>query len=97
MALHMFEVLRRPLVTEKSTILQERDGKYAFEVDSRANKSQVKLAVEKSFDVKVKNVNIITVKGKNKRFGIRYTRRPSWKKAVVTLGSGDKIQLFEGA
>ena len=96
MALHVFEVLRRPLVTEKSTILQDRDGKYAFEVDFRANKSQVRLAVEKSFNVKVKDVNIITMKGKNKRYGTRFTRRPSWKKAVITLGSGDRIQLFEG-
>ena len=97
MTLHVFQVLRRPLITEKSTILQDGLNKYAFEVDTRANKVQVKTAVERSFSVKVTDVNMITVKGKRKRFGGRITRRPSWKKAVVSLKAGDKIQLFEGA
>ena len=97
MPLHVFEVLRRPLITEKSTILQDGYNKYAFEVDSRANKAQVKTAVEASFNVKVTEVNIIKVKGKRKRFGIRLAQRPSWKKAVVSLRDGDKIQIFEGA
>ena len=97
MALHVFEVLRRPLITEKSTILQDGHNKYAFEVDSRANKAQVKTAVEVSFSVKVIDVNMLTVKGKRKRFGRRLVQRPSWKKAVVSLMPGDKIQIFEGA
>jgi large subunit ribosomal protein L23 len=97
MALHVFEVLRRPLITEKSTILQDGNNKYAFEVDSRANKVQVKTSVEESFSVKVTGVNILMVKGKRKRFGRRLVQQPSWKKAVVSLRSGDKIQLFEGA
>jgi large subunit ribosomal protein L23 len=97
MALHVFEVLRRPLITEKSTILQDSNNKYAFEVDSRANKVQVKTSVEESFSVKVTGVNILMVKGKRKRFGRRLVQQPSWKKAVVSLRSGDKIQLFEGA
>jgi large subunit ribosomal protein L23 len=97
MALHVFEVLLRPLITEKSTILQDGHNKYAFEVDSRANKVQVKTAVETSFSVKVTEVNILIVKGKRKRFGRRLVQRPSWKKAVVSLRTGDKIQLFEGA
>ncbi len=95
--MHIFEVLRRPLVTEKSTIMQDGQNKYAFEVDSRANKSQVKSAVEASFGVKVTEVNIMTQKGKTKRYGKRISQRPSWKKAVVSLDSNDKIQLFEGA
>ena len=97
MALHVFEVLRRPLITEKSTILQDGHNKYAFEVDTRANKAQVKTAVEVSFSVKVTNVNMLTVKGKMKRFGRKSVQRPSWKKAVVSLQAGDKIQIFEGA
>ena len=95
--MHVFEVLRRPLITEKSTIMQDGQNKYAFEVDSRANKVQVKTAVEESFSVKVTGVNMLTVKGKRKRFGRRLVQKPSWKKAVVSLRAGDKIQLFEGA
>jgi large subunit ribosomal protein L23 len=97
MALHVFEILRRPLVTEKSTSMQDGLGKYAFEVDLRANKVQVKSAIETSFGVTVRDVNIQKVKGKNKRYGTRFTKRPSWKKAIVTLQAGDKIQVFEEA
>jgi large subunit ribosomal protein L23 len=97
MALHVFEVLLRPLITEKSTILQDGHNKYAFEVDSRANKAQVKTAVEESFNVKVVEVNVLTVRGKRKRFGRRLVQQHSWKKAMVSLQPGDKIQLFEGA
>ena len=77
--------------------MQDGLGKYAFEVDTRANKVQVKSAIETSFGVTVTDVNIQKVKGKNKRYGTRLTRRPSWKKAIVTLQTGDKIQIFEGA
>ena len=95
--MHVFEILLRPLITEKSTILQDGQNKYAFQVDSRANKVQVKTAVEQSFSVKVTEVNMLIVKGKRKRFGRKLVQKPSWKKAVVSLRSGDKIQLFEGA
>ena len=95
--MHTFEVLRRPLITEKSTILQDAQNKYAFEVDPRANKVQVKSAVEEAFNVKVMDVNMATVRGKRKRFGPRLVQRPSWKKAVVSLRPGDRIQIFEGA
>ncbi len=95
--MHTFEVLRRPLITEKSTILQDAQNKYAFEVDPRANKVQVKAAVEEAFSVKVTEVNMATIKGKRKRFGPRLVQRPSWKKAVVSLRPGDRIQIFEGA
>jgi large subunit ribosomal protein L23 len=91
----LFEVLRRPLVTEKNTSLQAL-GKYAFEVDSEANKLQVKQAVEKAFKVKVTGVNMIMVRGKEKRVGRKQVVGSSWKKAVVTLKPGDKIQIFEG-
>ena len=95
-AMELMEVLRRPVITEKSSLLQER-GRYAFEVASAANKFQVREAVERAFNVHVEGVNIIHVHGKQKRFGTRIAPRPSWKKAVVTLRSGERIEIFEGA
>jgi large subunit ribosomal protein L23 len=91
----LFEVLRNPLVTEKNTSLQAQ-GKYAFKVDRDANKVQVKQAVEKAFKVTVISVNILTVRGKEKRVGRKQVAGSPWKKAIVTLKSGDKIQIFEG-
>ncbi|TSA54800.1 MAG: 50S ribosomal protein L23 [Dehalococcoidia bacterium] len=93
--MNLFEILRRPLVTEKSTRLSERN-KYVFEVDRRSNKDQVRLAVEKAFKVDVVSVNMIKVPGETKRMGRRAISRPAWKKAIVTLKEGDKIQYFEG-
>jgi large subunit ribosomal protein L23 len=89
------EVLIAPLITEKSTILQER-GKYAFQVDRRANKVEIKGAVEATFDVKVVSVNVIKVHGKSKRYGPRFKKQPDTKKAVVSLRPGDRIQIIEG-
>jgi large subunit ribosomal protein L23 len=91
----LFEVIRRPLVTEKNTSLQSQ-GKYGFEVDEDANKVQIKQAVEKAFKVTVTAVNIMSVRGKERRVGRRTVVGSSWKKAVVTLKPGDKIQIFEG-
>ncbi len=93
--MHLYDVLRRPLVTEKSTSLQVQN-KYAFQVDSDANKRQIKEAVEKAFSVKVTAVNVMIVSGKSHRAGRRIMLSSSWKKAVVTLKPGDKIQVFEG-
>ena len=93
--MHLYEVLRRPLVTEKNTALQAQ-GKYVFEIAEEANKQQVKQAVEKAFKVKVLGVNVMTVSGKMRRVGRRQVLTQSWKKAVVTLKPGDKIELFEG-
>jgi len=87
--------LRRPLITEKNTSLQTLD-KYAFEVAGEANKQQVKQAVEKAFKVKVTAVNVISVPGKERRIGRSKVLTRSWKKAIVTLKSGDSIQFFEG-
>jgi len=92
---HPYEVLRRPLITEKNTSLQTLD-KYAFEVAGEANKQQVKQAVEKAFKVKVTAVNVISVPGKERRIGRFKVLTRSWKKAIVTLKSGDSIQFFEG-
>jgi len=92
---HFSQVLRRPLITEKMTRLGEKN-KYAFEVDPQANRLEVKGAVEKAFNVKVSSVNILWVKGKQKRMGARKFTTSDWKKAVVTLREGYKLQLFEG-
>jgi len=93
--LHPYGVLLRPIITEKSTLLTGQD-KYVFEVDIRANKNQIKEAVQLAFNVRVSDVNTMKVKGKPKRFGRKITLRPDWKKAIVTLVAGDKIELFEG-
>ena len=94
--LHPLTVVVRPLITEKATRLGG-EGKYTFEVRRNANKRQIKEAVEKGFDVKVERVNVMTMKGKPRRvLGNRIKRSPAWKKAVVTLVAGDKIELFEG-
>jgi large subunit ribosomal protein L23 len=93
--LHPYAVLLRPIITEKTTVLTGLD-KYVFEVDIRANKNQIKEAVQVAFNVRVAEVNTMTMKGKPKRFGRRVVNRPDWKKAVVTLVPGDKIELFEG-
>jgi len=93
--MHLYQVLRRPLITEKNATLQAQ-GKYAFEVAGEANKHQIKQAVEKAFKVKVTGVNVMTVPGKERRVGRRLILTQPWKKAVVTLKPGDKIELFEG-
>lgn len=90
------QVLKRPIVTEKSTILGE-GGRYVFEVDSDATKRDIAKAVEWAFDVKVVKVNMLMVTGKVKRYGRRPSKQSDWKKAIVLLASGDSIQLFEGA
>ena len=94
--MNLYQVLRRPLITEKYTDLQAY-GKYAFEVDKGANKPQIKQAVEKAFNVEVTAVNVMTVAGKRRRFSMRQLPAHPWKKAVVTLKPGHKIELFEGA
>jgi large subunit ribosomal protein L23 len=93
--MHLYEVLRRPLVTEKNASLQVQ-GKYVFEVAVEASKEQVKQAVEKAFNVTVTQVNVMTVPGKGQRMRGRWVVNPSWKKAVVTLKPGDKIEIVEG-
>lgn len=93
--MNLYEVLRRPLITEKSTELQVAD-KYAFEVSKKSTKPMIAAAVELAFKVDVTAVNIINMPGKMKRFGRRQVLSQSWKKAIVTLKPGDKITFFEG-
>jgi large subunit ribosomal protein L23 len=94
--MHLYEVLHRPLITEKNSAIQAPQGKYAFEVAAEANKEQIKQAVEKAFNVNVTRVNVMTMPGKGRRLRGRLVMSPSWKKAIVTLKPGDKIELFEG-
>ena len=93
--MNLHDVIRRPLITEKATELQESD-KYVFEVARTANKLQVKAAVEKSFNVHVVDVNVVTIPGRMQRKGRRQVLTSPWKKAIVSLKSGDKIAYFEG-
>jgi large subunit ribosomal protein L23 len=98
--LRMEDVIRRPLITEKNTYLMEK-GQYSFEVARESNKIQIKKAVEQTFDVKVKAVNTLNVKPKersrvaSRRGGRIIGTQPGWKKAIVTLEPGYHIDLFE--
>lgn len=90
-------VIIRPLITEKTTQQKEDNHQYVFEVDRDANKIEIKSAVEQLFKVRVLKVRTINVLGKVKRLGRKYGKRPDWKKAIVTLKEGDRIEFFEGA
>lgn len=92
----VYSVIKRPLLTEKGTDQKESMNKYLFEVDRGANKIQVKNAVEKIFSVKVDDVHTVNVKGKVKRVGRNIGKRSDWKKAIVTLKAGEKIEIIEG-
>jgi large subunit ribosomal protein L23 len=89
------EILRRPVITEKSTMLGDR-GQYVFEVAPTANKIEIRRAVEAVFKVDVEAVNVSHVRGKMRRMGRSTGMTASWKKAVVTLRPGQKIELFQG-
>lgn len=89
-------VLIRPVISEKSYALMA-EGKYTFRVDDRANKTQIAKAVEEIFDVQVSGVRTSKMRSKPKRRGLVRGRTRSWKKAVVQLAPGDRIELFEGA
>jgi len=95
---HIYEVLKRPVDTEKTRFQGEMyQPQYAFEVDRRANKQQVKTAVEQIFGVGVTKVRILNVKPKQGRYGRRVVvRKPRWKKAIVTLQEGQRLDIFEG-
>jgi len=96
--MHPYEILKRPVITEKSNFQSDILGQYTFEVDRRANKKQVKEAVETVFGVTVECVRVINMPAKRvRRYGRReVVRKIGWKKAVITLASGDRIELFEG-
>jgi large subunit ribosomal protein L23 len=90
------EIIKRPLITEKSTKQKEAENQIAFVVDPKANKIEIRLAVEKLFKVKVLRVRTMNVLGKQKRMGRYLGWKSDWKKAIVTLREGDRIEFFEG-
>jgi large subunit ribosomal protein L23 len=91
----LFNIIKRPVVSEKSTALAEVANRYVFEVEPSATKTEIKAAVEQLFKVKVKAVNTGMMHGKNKRAGKFNFKRSNWKKAVITLTQGQKIELFQ--
>ena len=91
-----YQIVKYPLITEKSTMLREEKNKYTFRVDKRANKIEIKRAIEVIFpDIEVVAVNTFNVNGKPKRFRNKTGKRPDWKKAIVTLKPGDTIEMYE--
>ena len=91
-----YQIIRRPLITEKGMRCNEEHNTVVFQVDPRANKMQIKQAVEALFEVKVLRVNTLNLQGKKKRVRFREGKKPDWKKAYVTLRQGDTISFFEG-
>jgi large subunit ribosomal protein L23 len=94
----VYEVIKRPIISEKSTAHMEVANRYAFEVAAQASKPEIKDAVQRLFNVRVKDVRTMMMHGKNKRIGGRFeTKRANWKKALVTLAEGQKIDFFQAA
>jgi len=89
----IYDVIKKPLITEKAMILKERDNQVVFSVHPQANKKKIKNAVEELFDVKVKDVKTMNFKGKKKRFGLNVGKRDDWKKAVIILEDDQKLEF----
>lgn len=90
------QLVKRPLITEKGTMLRQKDNKVIFSVPVEANKIEIKKAVEELFKVHVEDVKTLIVKGKSKRWGMHTFKRSSWKKAIVKLREGESIEFYEG-
>ena len=95
--MNSFDVIREPKLPEKTLSLKEEVNQFAFSVDPRANKIQIKESIEKSFKVSVLKIRTMNVRGDKKRLGRHEGRKSSWKKALVTLKEGENIEFFEGA
>jgi large subunit ribosomal protein L23 len=93
---HSYDVLQGPMLTEKGTLLKETDNKVLFKVARSANKIEIRKAVEEIFKVKVARVATINYLGKKKRMGKYIGKRPDWKKAIITLKKGEKLDFVEG-
>ena len=91
----IYQVIRRPIISEKSAALAEVGNRYVFEVDLKANKHEIRDAVQRLFNVRVNRVHTMMVHGKVKRAGRGVKKHPNWKKAIVTLPEGQKIEFFE--
>ncbi len=94
--MNRYDIIKRPLDTEKLDRIRDRENKFAFEIDIKANKTEVKQAIEQLFKVKVVDVKTAIVRGKFRRIGKSEGQKSNWKKAIVTLKEGDAISLFEG-
>jgi large subunit ribosomal protein L23 len=92
---NVYEVIKRPIISEKSTALAELAGKYAFEVHAKANKHEIRDAVQQLFKVNVREVRTMIVHGKVKRLARSTVKRSNWKKAIVSLAEGQKIDFFQ--
>ena len=92
-----YEIIRGPVITEKGTIQKEGNNQLTFEVDRKANRVEIRHAIEKVFNVRVEKVRTMQIKGKVKRLGRTTGKRRGWKKAIVTLAEGQNIEFFEGA
>lgn len=92
----IYKVIKAPLITEKGTGLKELHNQIAFKVDRRANKVEIRQAVETLFKTKVLDVRTMNIKGKTRRMGRNTGKRADWKKAMVKLASGEHIEFFEG-
>lgn len=93
--MNIYDVIQKPLISEKTTVEKDAKGIVAFQVHKDANKLEIKTAVETLFKVKVADVNTINVAGKTKRFGRHFGKRSNWKKAYVTLKEGSSVDFFE--
>ncbi len=91
----VYEIIKRPVISEKSTALAEVGNRYVFEVEVMASKPEIRDAVERLFNVKVKAVRTMIMQGKSKRAGRNEYKRSNWKKAIVTLKEGNRIELFQ--
>ena len=91
-----YDIIHGPVVTEKTTLQKEIDNQVTFKVDKKANRVEIKDAVERNFNTKVKQVRTVQVKGKVKQRGRIIGKKEDWKKAIVTLMPGQKIEFFEG-
>lgn len=94
--MNVYDVIRGPVVTEKTTLQKELNNQVTFKVDTRANRVEIKNAVEKNFNTKVKQIRTVQVKGKVKQRGRILGKKSDWKKAIVTLMPGQRIDFFEG-
>ena len=92
----IFQVIREPHITEKGNLQKGLGNQVSFKVDKRANKTEIKQAVETLFKIKVESVHTLNMTGKKRRMGKYSGKRPDWKKAVVKLAAGENLEFFEG-
>ena len=95
--MNQYDIIRRPIVTEKSSFAKEANNQYVFEVATSANKIEIAKAVEQLFKVKVLSVRVMNMEGKKRRLGRFSGKRSDWRKAIVRINPKDKISFFEGA